>query len=150
MNNVTLIGRLTSEPDLRATQSGQSVASFTLAVDKSLSKQKKQEMEANGQPTADFILCQAWGKTAELIEQYSAKGKRLGVVGRIQTRNYKDAAGVVKYITEVVAEKIDIIDFVDNQFDTTGQGFGQPMGEPQDDFGFGGDFEPRNDDNIPF
>lgn len=145
MNSVTLIGRLTADPEIRYTQSGHAMANFTLAVDKSLPKATKDEMKAKGQPTADFIRCQAWGKTAELIEQYSAKGKRLGVAGRIQTRTYQDKNGQNQYITEVVIERTDIIDFVDNQFNPQAQ-----SGQDYDDYGFGGDFVPLNEDNIPF
>ncbi len=150
MNSVILIGRLTSDPELRFTQSGQAVTSFTLAVDKGLAKDKKQEMEAKGQPTADFIRCQAWGKTAETLNKFTGKGNRIGVAGRIQTRSYQNQQGQTVYVTEIIVERTDIIDFVDNQFNPSdSQGFGQPMGESQDDFGFDG-FEPRNDDNIPF
>ena len=107
-------------------------------------------MEAKGQPTADFIRCQAWGKTAETLNKFTGKGNRIGVAGRIQTRSYQNQQGQTVYVTEIIVERTDIIDFVDNQFNPSdSQGFGQPMGESQDDFGFDG-FEPRNDDNIPF
>lgn len=64
LNNVQLLGRLTKEPELRYTPSGTGVARFTLAVNRKLSKEKRVEAERNNQPTADFIGCQAWGKSA--------------------------------------------------------------------------------------
>lgn len=93
INKVILQGRLTATPELKTTQSGKPVTSFTLAVDRSY----KQE---NG-PTADFINCVAWSKTAEFITRYFNKGQEMLVEGEIQVRTYTDQQGVKKYITEV-------------------------------------------------
>ena len=86
MNSVNLMGRLTRDPEARTTQSGQSVASFTLAVDR-ITKGPK------GERDADFINCVAFGKTAEVVCTYVSKGQRLIVQGRIQTGNYIDKNG---------------------------------------------------------
>lgn len=96
MNNVSLLGRLTKDTELRYTQSNTAVCSFTLAVDR--------RFKSEGQPTADFINCQAWGKTAEFVSTYFEKGSMIGAIGRIQTRNYEDRDGKKVYVTEVVVE----------------------------------------------
>ena len=84
INRVILVGRLTRDPELRSTQSGRSVVSFTLTVD----RRKSRDADPN-MPTADFISCVAWSQTAELLSQYTHKGSQIGVEGRIQTRNYE-------------------------------------------------------------
>lgn len=94
MNNVTLVGRLTKDPELRTTNSGISYLFFTLAVDRPYAS-------AGGERQTDFISCVAWRNTAETMARYLHKGARIGVIGSIQTRTYDDASGVRKYITEV-------------------------------------------------
>ena len=74
MNSVNLIGRLVREPELKYSQSGMAILRFTVAVDRKLSKDKREEAERNNQPTADFISCAAFGKTAEVIANYHGKG----------------------------------------------------------------------------
>src|SRR5699024_9334975 len=100
-NNVTLIGRLTKAIDIKATNSGTTVGNFTLAVNLTFGK-KEQE--------ADFITCVAFNKTAEIISQYTDKGSQIAVVGRIQTRNYENKEGVRIYVTEVVANQVQLLD----------------------------------------
>ena len=101
MNNVVLIGRLTKDPELRyIPQSETAVASFTLAVDRPLSKEK----------AADFIRIVTFGKTAELCEKYISKGRLVGVSGRIQTGSYKDKDGKTVYTTEVYADRVEFLD----------------------------------------
>lgn len=102
MNNVVLVGRLTKDVELRKTQNGKSVVSYTLAVN----RQFKQE----GQPDADFINCVAWNKTADLMEQYLHKGSLVGVEGRIQTRSYQDNTGKNVYVTEVLTESVQFLE----------------------------------------
>lgn len=109
MNNVCLIGRLTRDPELRYTQSGQAVVRFTLAVDRRMSKQKKAELEANRGQTADFISCVAWNQTAELVANYMRKGSQLGVEGRIQTGSYQKEDNSTVYTTDVVVNSINFI-----------------------------------------
>ena len=96
MNQVILIGRLTKDPELRETNNGKPVASFTLAVDKF----------GEG---ADFINCVVWNKQAENLAKYQKKGGQIGVSGRLQTRDYEDEKGNKKYITEVVADSIEYL-----------------------------------------
>lgn len=113
MNSVNLIGRLTRDPELRTIPgSGTSVGSFTLAVDKGLSKQKREEMVAKDQPTADFIGITVWGKQAESCAQYLGKGNLVGVTGRIQTGRHENKEGVMVYTTDVVAHSVEFLEFV--------------------------------------
>ena len=111
MNCVNLIGRLVKDVDLRTTKSGTSVAGFILAVDKGLSKQKREEADQAGKPTADFISCQAWGMTADLLSQYCGKGSKIALEGRIQTGSYQDKeTGKTVYTTDVVANRVEFLD----------------------------------------
>ena len=103
MNKVILLGRLTREPEIRYTQTNNTmVASFSLAVNR--------RFKSEGQPEADFINIVAWGKTAEFVGAYFKKGQQVAVVGRIQTRNYEDTQGQKRYVTEVVAEEVYFAD----------------------------------------
>lgn len=102
LNRSILIGRLTADPDLRKTQSGTSVVSYTLAVNRSRAKE--------GQQQADFISCVAWDKTADLMVDYTHKGSLIGIVGRIQTRSYQDRDGKNVYVTEVVTDELQFLD----------------------------------------
>ena len=96
INNVVLVGRLTKDIELRKTQSGLFVASFTVACDSLLS----QEQRNNNEQSADFINCVAWRGSADFLGKYAHKGDTVGVEGRIQTRNY-DRDGQKVYITEI-------------------------------------------------
>lgn len=108
MNNVALIGRLTRDPELRYTPNGHATVRFSLAVDRRLSREKRQEAEANNQPTADFISIVAWGKTAELVANYLSKGRQVAIEGRIQTGSY-ERDGQRVYTTDVVANTVEFI-----------------------------------------
>ncbi len=147
MNNVIIIGRLTRDPEMRSTPSGHSVTKFTIAVDKGMSKEKKQQAEAAGQPTADFISCVAWNKTAELISQYITKGSQIGIQGKIQTSNYEDNDGKRIYRTDVIVDRVKFLG--GGQQDQGQQQEQQPksqkVGISVDD----GNWLPNNDD-IPF
>ena len=124
MNNVSLMGRLTRDVDLRMTNSNLAVGRFNVAVDRKLSKEKRQEAEKNNQPTADFISCIAFGKTAENIATYFRKGQRIAVSGHIQTGSYeKDGQRI--YTTDVV---VDSFDFVESNSSSTNnnQGYSNP------------------------
>lgn len=107
MNKVILFGRLAREPEVRYTQSAESLAvcSFTVAVDKPYSRNRQE-----GEPTADFINCVCFGKRGENIGEYFRKGNRIAVSGRIQTRNYTDQQGNKRYVTEVVVDEFDFVE----------------------------------------
>ncbi len=104
MNKVVLIGRLTRDPELRYTQGGKAFTTFTLAVDRRFSKQN------NNQPTADFIPCVAWDKLAEIIGNNLAKGRRVGIEGRLQTRTYEAKDGSKKSAFDVMIEELEFLD----------------------------------------
>lgn len=99
MNSVQLIGRLTRDPEVRYTDSGASIARFSLAVDRRF----KQENGAD----VDFINIVAFGKTAEFIEKYFHKGMKIALNGRIQTGSYTDKDGKKVYTTDIVAENVE-------------------------------------------
>ena len=99
MNKSLLIGRLTKAPELRTTQSGVSVASFTVAVNRRFRNQE-------GGHDADFINCIAWRNQADVICRFFDKGDMVGIVGSIQTRNYDNKEGQIVYVTEVVVEEV--------------------------------------------
>lgn len=112
MNSVVLIGRLCRDPELRyLPNGGTAVCNFSIAVDKTLSKDKKQDMESTGQPTADFINIVVWGKMGENSANYLKKGRNVAIQGRIQTGSYTAADGNKRYTTDVVAERVQFIDW---------------------------------------
>lgn len=104
INSVVLVGRLTKDIELRKTQSGLSVVSFTIACDRRLS----QEQKNNGEQSADFINCVAWRGSADFLGKYAHKGDTVGVEGKIQTRNY-DRDGQRVYVTEVLANSVNLL-----------------------------------------
>jgi len=96
MNQVNLVGRLTKEATLKTTTTGKQVATFTLAI--------------RNRESADFINCQAWSKTAEIIDKYTQKGSLIGVTGRISTRSYDDKDGRKVYVTEVIVNEVELLE----------------------------------------
>jgi len=140
MNNVTLIGRLTSDPELMfIPTTGQAVSKFTLAVDKGYSKDKKEECQNKNKPTADFIRIVVYGKTAENCANYLKKGKKTAVEGSISTSMYVANDGSNRYVTEVLGRKIEFIEWSSKPKTQADSGY-------EDGFGF----EPVDDDDIPF
>ena len=111
LNKVVLCGRLTADPELKQTQNGIAVVSFTIAVNRRFTR------GADGQNNsqADFISCVAWRQTAEFISRYFKKGSSLCVTGSIQTRTWNDNTGAKRYVTEVV---VDEAMFVDSRSDS--------------------------------
>ena len=101
MNKIILIGRLTKDPDLRYTQNGKAVCSFTLAVDRPYTNQEEKE--------ADFINIIAWNKSGENAAKYLAKGRQAAVEGRLQIRTYDGDDGKKRWVTEVVADRVEFI-----------------------------------------
>ena len=103
INNVTLVGRLTRDPELRYTGNGTAVVSFTIAADRPFTN-------SQGEREADFINCVAWRRTAEVVSNYTHKGSLVGVTGRIQTRSYENNEGRTVYVTEVVVENFRMLE----------------------------------------
>ena len=104
INSVLLVGRLTRDVEVRKTASGLSVATFTVACDRRLS----QEQKNNGAQSADFINCVAWRGSADFLSSYAHRGDTVGVEGRLQTRSY-DRDGQMVYVTEVLANSVNLL-----------------------------------------
>ncbi len=114
INTVNLIGRLVRDPELRYLTTGTATCNFTLAVDRGLSKEKKQEMETKNQPTADFLRIIVWEKMAENCANFLTKGRLVAVQGRIQTGSYeKDGQRV--YTTDINAQQVEFLEWGDKQ-----------------------------------
>ena len=124
MNKVIEIGRLTKDPEIRYSQGANAtcVARYTLAVDRKF----KQE----GQPTADFINCIAFGKLGEFAEKYLHKGVKIAVTGRIQTGSYKNKDGNTVYTTDVVVEEQEFCESKSNNQQS--QSNDRPTSSPDD------------------
>ena len=145
LNKVILGGRLTADPELKTTQSGISVVSFTIAVSRRYSKDSGQQNES------DFFNVTAWRQTAEFVSRYFRKGSSICIVGTIQNRNWTDQEGQKHYRTDIVADEVM---FVDSRSDSPAAGdtfghsaapaFSSPMGtSPKFE-------EIKTDDDLPF
>ena len=102
INRVVLVGRMTRDPELRRTQQGDAVTSFTIAVNRNFTSKDGQQ--------ADFINCVVWRKPAENVERYCSKGSLVGVEGRIQTRTYDDKDGKKVFVVEVRCDSVQFLD----------------------------------------
>ncbi len=147
MNSLVLIGRLARDPEMRfIPASGMAVTKFTLAVDKELSKEKKEEAISQGKPIADFILITAFGKQAENCANYLSKGSQCAIHGKITTGSYTTQEGERKYTTNVIADRVEFV----------GGSKGQAhQGKPDQDTSFfdglpEDNFQPADDEDIPF
>lgn len=138
INNVTLVGRMTRDAELRYTPQNQAVATFTLAVNRNFKN-------ANGDREADFINCVIWRQQAENLANWAKKGALIGITGRIQIRSYENQQGQRVYVTEVVAEQFQLLE---SQKERSNQGQSQGYGQAPD---FGRS-EPMDisDDDLPF
>ena len=103
INRAVLVGRLTRNPELRRTQQGDAVTSFTIAVNRNFTSR-------DGQQQADFINCVTWRKLAENVNQYCSKGSLVGVEGRIQTRTYDNNQGQKVYVVEVICDSVRFLE----------------------------------------
>ncbi|MFD3155370.1 single-stranded DNA-binding protein [Haloimpatiens sp. FM7330] len=150
MNRVVLIGRLTKDPELRFTPgNGTAVATLTLAVDR--------RFKSAGQPEADFIPIVVWGKQAESTANYMSKGKLIGISGRIQTRNYEAKDGTRRYVTEVVADEVQFLEWgngnrssqssMNSEYNESLSNFDT---KPKKEESFDEDITPIDDEDIPF
>lgn len=130
MNSVQILGNLARDPEVRYTQSGRAVATFTVAATNTYIDSATNEMK---EQTA-FINCVAWGKLGEAVGNYR-KGNRLFVEGRIQTRSYEDSNGQKKYVTEVIAGFVGVSALNDMAAESNFDSFADDKG---------------NDENVPF
>ncbi len=130
MNKVILMGRLVRDPEVRYTNGNNTmVATFQIAVNRRFAKQGEERQ-------ADFFQIVAWDKTGEFCSKYFKKGQQVGVIGRLQTRNYDDKDGKKVYVTEVVAEETY---FADTKKEEANPFEGQAQ-----------DFDRVTDDDLPF
>ena len=139
LNNVSLVGRLTKDVELRYTPSNVAVATFTLAVNRTFKNE-------NGEREADFINCVMWRQQAENLANWAKKGALIGITGRIQTRSYDNQQGQRVYVTEVVAEQFQLLE-------SKGQGNqGQQRQAQQQASDFSRQGAPMDisDDDLPF
>ena len=136
MNSVILIGRLTKDPEIRYIPENQNaVASFTLAVDRPFAKEKH----------ADFIRITVFGKQAENCERFLSKGRLAGIQGRLQTGSYKNKEGATVYTTEIVADRVEFLEWGNKDEEkTSDKDFKQTPGIPE------GFQVLEDDDDIPF
>lgn len=125
INSIALTGRLTRTAELRYTQSGTAVGTFTLAVDR--------QYKRDGEPTADFINCVIWRKSAENFANFTRKGSLVGVEGHIQTRNYDNNQGQRVFVTEVVVENFALLEPKSSQ--QAAPAPQQPQAAPQQESG---------------
>lgn len=140
MNNVVLIGRLTRDPELRYTTSQMAVATFTLAIDRPTKADKEKE--------TDFPRIKAFGKTAENCEKYLAKGRMVAIQGSIQTGSYEDKDGKRVYTTDVIANRVEFLEWGDRPqgnapANSGAQTSGFNAGDVPDDF-------QALDEDVPF
>lgn len=142
MNLVALYGRLTRDPELKYSQGGTANCFATIAVDRGLNKEKRQQAEANGQPTADFISIKAFGKTAEILANYFHKGNRIAVEGRISTGSY-EKNGERVYTTDVVVNRVHFVETAAEN----GSGAGSGGFAPQDN---NAGYYPIDNADVPF
>ena len=146
INNVVLMGRLVATPELRNTQTGVAVTSFTIAVERAFAR-------AGEQRQADFIDCVAWRNTAEFIARYFQKGAMIAVTGSIQTRTYDDKSGNKRKATEIL---VDQASFCGSKAETGTGSYTAPAAAaapatPSFATGSDGDFEEiPGDDDLPF
>ncbi len=109
LNQVVLIGNLTRDPELRYTPDGTPVTSFTIAVNRPF-------VNRQGEREADFVPIVVWRKRAETCSEYLMKGSQVAVEGRLQVRNYEDKDGIRKWVTEIVARRVDFLQRLKKQF----------------------------------
>lgn len=134
-------GRLTKDPELKFTQKGTAVVNFDLAVNDGFGQDKK----------VYYIPIVVWGKTAEAVANYTHKGSLVAVTGKLTTRSYNAKDGGKRYITEVVADMQNGIEFLDGKNSNSNQGGYQQQGNIPEDYFGGGDITPIDDGSeMPF
>lgn len=143
LNNVSLVGRLTKDIDLRYTPSNVAVATFTLAVNRTFKNE-------NGEREADFINCVMWRQQAVNLANWAKKGALIGITGRIQTRSYDNQQGQRVYVTEVVAEQFQLLESRNSQGQQGNQGQRAQAQQQAPDFSRDGNTFDISDDMLPF
>lgn len=140
MNKAILIGNLTKDPEVRTTPSGATVCTFTIAVNRRFQNQ-------SGERVADFLNIVAWRQLGELCGKYLAKGRKVSVIGEIQTRSYDAKDGSKRYITEIVADEVE---FLSPKGQESGSGSYERAYERQSLPAAPEGFTEIDDDQLPF
>ena len=140
MNKAILVGNLTRDPELRATASGISVCTFTIAVNRRVSR------DAQGQKEADFIPIVTWRGLADNCFKYLHKGSKAAVTGSIQTRSYDVQDGTRRYVTEILADEVEFLSAANNgaaaaRTQTEQYGSAEP---------YSADLQPHDENDLPF
>jgi single-strand DNA-binding protein len=152
MNKVILVGNLTKDPDYRTTPSGATVCNFSIAVQRRFANQQ-------GVREADFINCVAWRQQADFVHRFFTKGRKIGVVGTLQTRTYDAQDGTKRYVTEVICDECEFVDSKPasgdgNQNYGNAGGYNAPAPRPSapaaNDFAGQGFTQVDDDDQLPF
>ncbi|AMY05085.1 single-stranded DNA-binding protein [Staphylococcus condimenti] len=142
INRTILVGRLTRDPEFRTTPSGVSVATFTLAVNRTFKN-------AQGEREADFINCVVFRKQAENVDKYVSKGSQVGVDGRLQSRSYENKEGNRVYVTEVVCDNVQFLETKGTQ-KQNGQQPKQSLSSQENPFANANGPIDISDDDLPF
>ena len=138
MNRVIITGNLTHDPELRTTASGVPTCSFRVAVNRRFK-------DKDGNATTDFIQVVTWRKTAELCADYLSKGRKVGIVGELQTRTYEAKDGTKRTATEVVADDVEFLSPKSDGNENSGRRGRNKQSEPDMD-----GFMDISDDELPF
>lgn len=136
MNKVILVGNMVADPDYTKTASGIDVCRFRLAVQRKFKNEK-------GEYESDFLSIVTWRSSAEFVSKYARKGNKIGVTGTLQTRSYDAQDGTKKYVTEVVADEVEL-------YTPKSENDNKPKTEAQAKQEVMQKFEPISDDNLPF
>ena len=143
MNNVVLIGRLTRDPEVRyISESQTAVATFTIAIDR--------PVRSGQEKKTDFPRITVFGRQAENCERFLAKGRLVGIQGRIQTGSYTNKDGQTVYTTDVVADRVEFLEWGDKAQSSAGSFQSRPQQAPAGDMGIPEGFQAIQDDDIPF
>lgn len=150
MNKVILVGNLTKDPEHRTTPSGATVCNFSIAVQRRFANQQ-------GVREADFINCVAWRQQADFVHRFFTKGRKIGVVGTLQTRTYDAQDGTKRYVTEVVCDECEFVDSKPQgdgyQAANNNSGYNaapRPSAPASNDFAGQGFTQVDDDDQLPF
>ena len=144
LNHITVMGRLTRDPELRHTQSGTPVCSFSIACDRDFKSD-------NGERKTDFIDCVAWRGTAEFVSKYFSKGRMAVVDGRLQMRDWTDKEGNKRRSAEILAAQVYFGDSKGGKDDNAGKGKSPTPDKDEWDEGFDPDaFGDYEDEDLPF
>lgn len=139
INKVIMIGRLGADPEVRYTPAGSTVANFSVATNTAW-----KDKDGNKKEDTAWHRIVAWNKLAEIVKEYVKKGNRIYVEGRLRTRSWEDQNGQTRYMTEVVANQIQMLESAGIKEETVQEAPDTPDIAPPDDF------EPTPDENVPF